>query len=161
MFTPPKKMTAKERIIDLSTWFNTSDVAEIVGTTVAYVKKVLSENKHAAKSIERVNPPALTIKNYVAAHRMGITRKNDLAAFFGVNRKTINRFENSRGTQQHLAHYMELHVNGYDLNEVLQRLTSIHETLVIFEPESDITQKVTQAIELLTAVPKKGNSHKC
>lgn len=153
-------MTKKERIIHLSALLNVNEVAKEVHTSVSYVRNVLSENKRAVKPIEPANFPPLNIENYVAAHRMGITRKNDLAEFFGVSRMTINRFENRPEIKQHFAHYIELRNNGYDLEEVLQRLTSIHETLAIFEPESDITQRVSNALELLTAVPKKDNRPK-
>ncbi|MDO4334947.1 MAG: hypothetical protein Q4C37_03845 [Bacteroidales bacterium] len=155
-------MTKKERIIHLSEFLNVYEVAQSVDTTVPYVKKVLSETKRTAKPIEPGNFLSLTIENYVTAYyRMGITRKKDLAAFFGVSRMTINRFENRPEIKQYFMCYMELRSNGYDIEDVLQRLTSIHETLAIFEPKSDRTQRVSQAIELLTAVPKKDNRAKC
>lgn len=147
-----RKETSKETIVRLfKIGKSATDIIRDYNFPKATVYAAISEYK------KTIIPKKLTINNYVAAHCMGITRKKDLAAFFGVNRKTINRFENSRRTQQHLTHYMELQGNGYDLNEVLQRLTSIHETLVIFEPGSYITQKIAQAIKLLTDVPKKDN----
>jgi hypothetical protein len=72
----------------MSGTFTPAEIAETIGTSVQYVNKVL---KNATTS---ENKPRLTLQSYAAAHRRGITKKNDLAAFFGVSRMTINRFEN-------------------------------------------------------------------
>ena len=110
--------------------------------------------KNAATS---ENKPLLTLQNYVAAHCKGITKKNDLAAFFGVNRRTINRFENRPEIKKHFVRYMELHNNGYYIDEVTHHLIEIVELLSIFEPNSDITNNFKQAVTILTKCDKLTN----
>lgn len=149
-----KELSAKERIISLSEVCSPAEIAKFVGTSIGYVNNVLAQSKKANNG---ANKPALTLANYVAAHRIGIRRKNDLAAFFGVDRRTINRFENRPEIKEHFNQYIELRNNGYNLTELLQRLTSIHETLSIFEPDSKTAQSVKQAIELLQKCDKKDN----
>lgn len=154
----PKEPSVKERIISLSEVCSPAEIAKFVGSSIGYVNNVLAQSKKANSG---VNKPRLTLANYVAAHRMGIRRKNDLAAFFGVDRRTINRFENRPEIKEHFNQYIELRNNGYNLTELLQRLTSIHETLSIFEPDSKTAQSVKQAIELLQKCDKKDNLSKC
>jgi len=151
----PKTPTVKERIISLSKNFSPAEIAEIIGTSVQHVNKTIQ------KAITSKSKPLLTLANYVAAHRMGIKCKNDLAAFFGVSRMTINRFENRPEIQRHFARYTELRNNKYDLKETLQHLTSIYETLAIFEPESKTAKRINQAIALLSKCDKKDNSTNC
>lgn len=139
-----KEPTVKERIINLSGTFSSAEIAETIGTSVQYVNKVL-RNVDTSE-----NSPLLTLENYVVAHRKGITKKNDLAAFFGVNRRTINRFENRPEIKQHFARYMELRNNGYYIDEVTHHLTEILETLSLFEPNTDITNNLKQAVAILT-----------
>lgn len=91
------------------------------------------------------------------AHRKGITKKNDLAAFFGVNRRTINRFENRPEIKHHIIRYMELRNNGYYIDEVTHHLTEIIETLSLFEPNTDITHNLKQAVAILTKCDKLTN----
>lgn len=146
-----KEPTAKERIISLSGTFSPAEIAEIIGTSVQYVNKVL---RNVATSENR---PLLTLENYVMAHRKGITKKNDLAAFFGVNRRTINRFENRPEIKHHIIRYMELRNNGYYIDEVTHHLTEIIETLSLFEPNTDITHNLKQAVAILTKCDKLTN----
>lgn len=153
----PKERSVKECIISLSEVCSPAEIAEYVGTSIGYVNNVLAQRKKA----NSVNNPSLTLANYVAAHRMGIKRKNDLAAFFKVDRRTINRFENRPEIKEHFNQYIELRNNGYNLTELLQRLTSIHETLSIFEPDSMTAQSLKQAIELLQKCDKKDNLSNC
>ena len=108
----PKTPTAKERIIELFRTFTPVEIAEIIGTSISYVNKVL---RNATTS---ENKPLLTLENYVKAHCKGITKKNDLAAFFGVSRMTINRFENRPEIKHHFARYMELRNNGYCIDQI-------------------------------------------
>ena len=147
----PNTMTKKERIVELSQLFSEAEIASIVDSKVSYVHKVL---RNATTSENR---PLLTLENYVMAHRKGITKKNDLAAFFGVNRRTINRFENRPEIKKHFARYMELQNNGYYIDEVTYLLTEIVESLSIFEPNSDITNNLNQAVAILIKCDKLTN----
>lgn len=142
--------TEKERIISLSGIFSPTEIAEIIGTSIQYVNKVLRN------AITSENKPPLTLPNYVVAHRKGITKKNDLAAFFGVSRMTINRFENRPEIKHHFTRYMELRNNGYYIDEV-HHLTEILETLSLFEPNTDITHNLKQAVAILTKCNKLTN----
>jgi len=120
--------------------------SKICRSSIGYVNNVFAQSKKADSG---TNKPPLTIANYVAAYRMGVRLKNDLAAFFGVSRMTINRFENRPEIKDYFSQYIELRNNGYNLTELLQHLVSIHKTLSIFEPDSKTAQSVKQAIELL------------
>ena len=77
--------------------------------------------------------------------------------FFGVSRMTINRFENRPEIKQHFARYMELQNNGYELNKLLQYSTAIFETIIPFEPGSEIASTLRQVITLLSKYDKKTN----
>lgn len=148
----PKTPTAKERIIELSRTFTPLEIAEIIGTSISYINKIL---RNATTS---ENKPLLTLQNYVAAHRKGITKKNDLAAFFGVSRMTINRFENRPEIKHHFARYVELRNNHYYwIDELTHHLTEILETLSLFEPNTDITHNLKQAVAILTKCDKLTN----
>ncbi|MBD5339783.1 MAG: hypothetical protein HDR98_11840 [Bacteroides sp.] len=146
-----KELTAKEKIIELSRTLSPAEIAVTIGTSVQYVYKVL---RNAATS---KNKPLLTLQNYIAAHRKGITKKNDLAAFFGVSRMTINRFENRPDIKQHFSRYMELQNNGYELNKLLQHSTAILETILPFEPGSAVAATLRQVITLLSKCDKLTN----
>lgn len=147
----PKELTVKERIIELSRTLSPAEIAETIGTSIQYVNKVL-RNVPTSK-----NKPFLTLENYVAAQRKGITKKSDLAAFFGVNRRTILRFENRPEIKQHFARYIELQNCGYELNKLLQQSTAILETITIFESDSTVASTLRQVITLLSKCDKKTN----
>lgn len=146
-----KELTVKERIIELSRTLSPAEIAETISTSIQYVNKVLRN----ARTSE--NKPPLTLQNYVAANSKGITKKNDLAAFFGVNRRTILRFENRPEIKQYFARYKELRNNGYELNKLLQHSTAIFETILPFEPESTVASTLRQVIAILSKYDKKTN----
>ncbi len=146
-----KTPTVKERIIELSRTYSPDEIAEFIGTSIQYVNKVL---RNAATS---ENNPLLTLQNYIMAHCKGITKKNDLAAFFGVSRMTINRFENRPEIKHHFARYMELRNNGYCIDQITHHLTQILETLSLFEPNSGITNNLKQAVAILIKCDKLTN----
>ena len=146
-----KELTVKERIIELSRTLSPAEIAESIGTSIQYVNKVL---RNAPTSD---NKPLLTLENYAATQRKGITKKNDLAAFFGVNRRTINRFENRPEIQHHFARYMELQNRGYELNKLLILSTDVLETVLPFEPKSAVASTLRQVITLLSNCDKKTN----
>lgn len=139
-----KELTVKERIIELSRTLSPAEIAETIGTSIQYVNKVL---RNAPTSDKK---PLLTLENYAAAQRKGITKKNDLAAFFGINRRTILRFENRPEIKQHFARYMELRNCGYELNELLQRSTDVLETITPFESDSAVASTLRQVITMLS-----------
>lgn len=98
-------MTAKDRIIEQYGVFTPEEIAENIGVSVYYVNRVIKTHT------SNLRPP-LTLQNYVAAHRQGITKKNDLAAYFGVSRMTINRFENKPEIKQYFDRYMRFREDG-------------------------------------------------
>lgn len=143
-------MTAKERIIDLYGTFSPNEIAEIVGVSVYYVNKVI-------KAHTVVLHPPLTLQNYVAAHHQGITRKCDLARYFGVTRMTINRFENKSEIKEYFARYMRFRKNGMYLMNLSLELSGILEMLEIFEPETKTTKTVKALIDQIKKYDKKNN----
>lgn len=142
-------MTAKERIINLCGTSSPEEIAEIIGVSVYYVNRVIKA--HSAN----LRPP-LTLQNYVEAHHQGITRKNDLAAYFGVSRMTINRFENKPEIKEYFAKYMHFRKGMY-LANLQEELTEILEMLEIFEPESSTTRTIKTFINQIKKYDKKTN----
>ncbi len=128
-----------------------AEIADTIGTSIQYVNKVL-RNTPSSK-----NKPSLTLENYVMAHRKGITKKNDLAVFFGVSRMTINRFENRPEIKDLFARYLELRDNGYGFGELLRLSNSILETILPFEPGSALVSTLRQITALLSKCDKKNN----
>lgn len=105
---------------------------------------------------ELLDYPKLTLKNYVEANSFRRKKnKQELADHFGVDRKTIYRFESRPEIRQYFSRYMELRNNGYCLADIVSQLISIHETLNIFEPECKTTQILGQAIKLLQNTTKR------
>ncbi len=147
----PKTPTAKERIIELSRTFTPVEIAEIIGTSISYVNKVLRN----ADTSE--NKPLLTLQNYVAAHCKGITKKNDLAAFFGVSRMTINRFENKPELKEYFNRYMRFREDGMYLINLSRELSGILEMLELFEPGTKTTKTIKALIEQIGKYDKKDN----
>lgn len=131
--------------------FSTVDIAKNIGTSVQYVNKVL---RNAATS---ENKPPLTLQNYVAAHRKGITKKNDLAAYFGVSRWTINRFENKTEIKEYFEKYMRFREDGMYLKNLRKELSGILEILELFEPGTKTTKTVKAIIDQLKKCDKKNN----
>lgn len=145
---PTSETSTKERVETLyNSGFTAKEIAEIVKRDVSHVYKIIKAS----------TKPQLTVENYIAAECRGIKSRDALAAFFNVSERTISRFRNKPEIKEHCKRYIELRQNGYNLNEVLQRLTSINETLAIFEPDSVTAQSVKEAIELLKKCDKKDN----
>jgi len=128
-------MTAKERIIEQYGMFTPDEIAENIGVSVYYVNRVIKA--HTANLW-----PPLTLQNYVAAHRRGITKKNDLAAYFGVSRMTINRFENKPEIKEYFERYMRFREDETYLKNLRKELSGILEMLEMFEPETMTTKTV-------------------
>lgn len=143
-------MTAKERIIEQYGVFTPEEIAENIGVSVYYVNRVIKA--HTAN----LRPP-LTLQNYVAAHRQGITKKNDLAAYFGVSRWTINRFENKSEIKEYFERYMRFREDGMYLKNLSQELCGILEMLELFEPKSRTAKAVKAILDQIRQYDKKDN----
>lgn len=135
----------------MSGTFTPAEIAETIGTSVQYVNKVL---KNATTS---ENKPRLTLQNYVAAHRKGITKKNDLAAYFGVTRMTINRFENKPEIKEYFERYKRFRKDGMYLMNLSRELSGILEMLELFEPGTKTTKTIKALIGQIGKYDKKDN----
>ena len=92
-------MTTKEQIIELhKIGFSNSAIAEQIGVTVRYVRKI-------TKTCANALTTELTEKNYITAVKHGFESKEELATYFGVSRMTLQRFEEKTGVKQRLAKY--------------------------------------------------------
>lgn len=143
-------MTAKERIIEQYGVFTPKEIAENIGVSVCYVNQVI-------KAHTAVLHPPLTLQNYVAAHRKGITKKNDLAAYFGTSRWTINRFEKKPEIKKCFARYMRFREDGMYLMNLSRELSGILEMLELFEPGTKTTKTVKALIDQIKKYDKKDN----
>lgn len=143
-------MTAKERIIEQYGMFTPEEIAENIGVSVYYVNRVIKA--HTAD----LRPP-LTLQSYAAAHRQGITKKNDLARYFGVTRMTINRFENKPEIKQYFERYMQFREDGVYLKKLSEELSGILEMLEMFEPGSRTGRTIKDLIDQLKKYDKKDN----
>ncbi len=130
--------------------FTPEEIAENIGVSVYYVNKVI-------KAHTAVLHPPLTLQNYVAAHRKGITKKNDLAAYFGVSRWTIKRFENKPEIKEYFERYMCFREDGMYLKNLRKELSGILEMLEVFEPGTKTTKTVKALIEQIGKYDKKDN----
>lgn len=143
-------MTAKERIIEQYGVFTPEEIAENIGVSVYYVNRVIKA--HTANLW-----PPLTLQNYVAAHRQGISKKNDLAAYFGVSRMTINRFENKPEIKEYFERYMRFREDETYLKNLRKELSVILEMLEMFEPGTKTTKTVKALIAQIGKYDKKDN----
>lgn len=134
-------MTAKERIIEQSGMFTPEEIAENIGVSVYYVNRVIKA--HTANL-----QPSLTLQNYVAAHRQGITRKCDLAKYFGVTRDAIYKFEHKPEIKSILEKYKN--IVGVDPIKRLERdITEILSILNECEPNSKTTSTIKQLLKVI------------
>lgn len=143
-------MTAKERIIEQYGTFTPKEIAENIGVSIYYVNRVIKA--HTAN----LRPP-LTLQNYIAAHCKGLTKKSDLAAFFGVSRMTINRFENKPEIKEYFERYMRFREDGMYLKNLSKELSEILEMLELFEPGTKTTKTVKALINQIGKYAKKDN----
>lgn len=125
-----------------------------MGTSTAYVYNVLS--KHC-KCLGRADRPVLSLENYIDAHRIGITDKKKLAAYFGVSRWTINRFEGRPETRLYLERYLKFREEGVYLEDLRKELSGILEMLEMFEPKSRTTRTVRALIAQIDKYDKQDN----
>lgn len=110
------------------------EIALEVGCTPQYVGRL-------RKNINIDTKPKLDLGSYLHAILSGITTKQELAQHFGVNRITINRFEQNNNTRKKISRYM--FISGEDVDKIRQifRLT----------PEEVETLKTLPTIKALRA----------
>lgn len=140
-------MTAKERIIEQYGVFTPKEIAENIGVSVYYVNRVI-------KAHTAILRPSLTLQNYVAAHHQGITRKCDLARYFGVTRDAIYKFEHKPEIKSILEKYKN--IVGIDPIKRLEReMTEILSILIECEPNSKTASTIKRLLNVIYA--KKDN----
>lgn len=133
-----KTPTVKERVLNMAEDFCPKDIANHIGTSDSYVKRIIANT-----SLNDFKPP-LTLENYGRALYNGITLKKDLAVYFGVTRMTINRFENQHKTI--IKRYKQLKSSNYSLVDIKKQLSEIIEVVSIFEPDCNATRLLKQAL---------------
>lgn len=134
-------MTAKERIIEQYGVFTPEEIAENIGVSVYYVNRVIKA--HTAN----LRPP-LTLQNYVAAHSQGITKKNDLARYFGVTRDAIYKFEHKPQIKSILERYKN--IVGIDpIKRLEHEMSEILSVLIECEPNSKTTSTIKQLLKAI------------
>lgn len=134
-------MTDKERIIEQYGTFTPEEIAENIDVSVYYVNKVIKA--HTAN----LTPP-LTLQNYVAAHRKGITKKNDLAAYFGVTRDAIYKFEHKPQIKSILEKYKNI-VGVDPIKRLENEMSEILSILIECEPNSKTTSTIKQLLKAI------------
>ena len=140
-------MTAKECIIEQHGMFTPEEIAENIGVTVYYVNKVIKAHTANLR-------PSLTLQNYVAAHHQGITRKCDLARYFGVTRDAIYKFEHKPEIKSILEKYKN--IVGIDpIKRLEHEMSEILSVLIECEPKSKTASTIKQ---LLKAIHDKKNT---
>lgn len=118
----------------------TKEIAAYIGCSERYVQKVVKE----------IIPPdpanQLTIENYLKAILRGIDTKQKLADFFGINRRSLLRFENKNISAKKISRY--LYIAGVDLNAIchLYRLTEKERTELLKLPTIDRVKNELQII---------------
>lgn len=135
-------MTDKDRIIDLYGIFPPEEIAKIIGGNIYYVNKVIKA--HTAN----LRPP-LTLQNYVAAHHQGITRKCDLARYFGVTRDAIYKFEHKPEIKSILEKYKN--IVGIDpIKRLEKEMDEILSVLIECEPNSKTASTIKQLLKVIS-----------
>lgn len=134
-------MTDKERIIDLCGIFPPEEIAKIIGGNVYYVNRIIKAHTANLR-------PHLTIQTYVAAHHQGITRKCDLARYFGVTRDAIYKFEHKPEIKSILEKYKN--IVGVDPIKRLEReMSEILSVLIECEPNSKTATTIKRLLKVI------------
>ena len=139
-------MTNKERIIDLSKHFNTSEVAKVCNVSVSYVYRVLREH----------NPKTLTLLNYLNAIEQGTTAKSELATFFGVERTTIFRFERMHRTKENLGQM--LYIESGNLEKLKNAFNLTNQECVELSSLPTLPGVVNELKQMIKALEKYKNA---
>ncbi len=136
-------MTAKEHIIEQYGVFTPKEIAENIGVSVYYVNRVIKA--HTAN----LRPP-LTLQNYVAAHHQGITRKCDLARYFGVTRDAIYKFEHKPEIKSILEKYKNI-VEVDPIKRLEREMSEILSVLIECEPNSKTASTIKRLLNVIYA----------
>ena len=136
-------MTVKESIIEQHGIFTPEEIAENIGVSVYYVNRVVKAHTANLR-------PSLTLQNYVAAHRQGITKKNDLAAYFGVTRDAIYKFEHKPEIKSILEKYKN--IVGIDpIKRLEKEMDEILSVLIECDPNSKTALTIKQLLKVISA----------
>lgn len=88
----------------------TKEIASYVGCSERYVQKIVKE----------YNPPKpdnqLTVETYIKAILSGLDSKQKIADFFGINRRSLLRFENKNISVKQISRY--LYIVGMDIKTI-------------------------------------------
>ena len=88
----------------------TKEIASSIGCSVRYVQKI----------VKGFNPPEpdnqLTVKTYIKAILSGLDTKQKIADFFGINRRSLLRFENKNISVKQISRY--LYIAGMDIKTI-------------------------------------------
>lgn len=134
-------MTNKERIIEQHGMFTPEEIAENIGVTVYYVNKVIKAHTANLR-------PSLTLQNYVAAHHQGITRKCDLARYFGVTRDAIYKFEHKPQIKSILEKYKNI-VGVDPIKRLENEMSEILSVLIECEPNNKTRSTIKQLLKAI------------
>lgn len=136
-------MTVKESIIEQHGIFTPAEIAENIGVSVYYVNRVIKAHTANLR-------PSLTLQNYVAAHRQGITKKNDLAAYFGVTRDAIYKFEHKPEIKSILEKYKN--IVGIDpIKRLEKEMDEILSVLIECDPNSKTALTIKKLLKVISA----------
>lgn len=136
-------MTVKERIIEQYGVFTPEEIAENIGVSVYYVNRVIKA--HTAN----LRPP-LTLQNYVTAHHQGITRKCDLARYFGVTRDAIYKFEHKPEIKSILEKYKN--IVGIDpIKRLEKEMNEILSVLIECDPNCKTASTIKRLLKVISA----------
>lgn len=136
-------MTDKERIIGLYGIFPPEEIAKIIGGDIYYVNRVIKAHTANLR-------PTLTLQNYVAAQHQGITRKCDLARYFGVTRDAIYKFEHKPEIKSILEKYKN--IVGIDpIKRLEKEMSEILSVLIECDPKSKTASTIKQLLKVISA----------
>ena len=136
-------MTAKESIIEQHGIFTPEEIAENIGVSVYYVNRVIKAHTANLR-------PSLTLQNYVTAHHQGITRKCDLAQYFGVTRDAIYKFEHKPEIKSILEKYKN--IVGIDpIKRLEKEMNEILSVLIECDPKSKTASTIKQLLKVISA----------
>lgn len=136
-------MTVKESIIEQHGIFTPKEIAENIGVSVYYVNRVIKAHTANLR-------PSLTLQNYVTAHHQGITRKCDLAQYFGVTRDAIYKFEHKPEIKSILEKYKN--IVGIDpIKRLEKEMNEILSVLIKCDPKSKTASTIKQLLKVISA----------
>lgn len=115
-------MTYKEQILHylghrVFTPEETREIASYVGCSERHVQKIVKDFNSPKPENQ------LTVETYIKAILSGLDSKQKIAEFFGINRRTLLRFENKSISVKKISRY--LYIAGIDIKTIchLYRLT--------------------------------------